>query len=44
MFQNLVAEDGILKVKSISEKDEFKTRPSGLNTVNLLKVRTKSRD
>ncbi|CDP10274.1 unnamed protein product [Coffea canephora] len=38
MFRNLVAEDGILKVKTISEKYECNTRPSGLNTVNLLKV------
>lgn len=38
MFKNIVMEDGILKVTSISEKEECKTRPSGLNTVNLLKV------
>lgn len=31
-------EDGVIRVTSISEKDECKTRPSGLNTVNLLKV------
>ena len=40
MFQNLVMEDGIVEVTDISEKQESKSRPSGLNTVNLLKVRT----
>jgi DNA topoisomerase-3 len=39
MFQKLVMEDGILEVNEISEKQESKSRPSGLNTVNLLKVR-----
>lgn len=39
MFQKLVAEDGILEVTDVSAKEEFKSRPSGLNTVNLLKVR-----
>ncbi|WJZ87911.1 hypothetical protein VitviT2T_007256 [Vitis vinifera] len=38
MFQNLVMEDGIVEVTDISEKQESKSRPSGLNTVNLLKV------
>lgn len=39
MFQKLVLHDGILEVTEISEKQESKGRPSGLNTVNLLKVR-----
>ncbi|CAL8083707.1 unnamed protein product [Prunus armeniaca] len=38
MFQKLVMEDGILEVTEIVEKQESKSRPSGLNTVNLLKV------
>ncbi|RVW82041.1 DNA topoisomerase 3-beta [Vitis vinifera] len=38
MFQNLVMEDGIVEVTDISEKQESKSRPSGLNTVNLLKL------
>ena len=38
MFQNIVKEDGMLKVVRISEKQESKSRPSGLNTVKLLKV------
>ncbi|KAK4800236.1 hypothetical protein SAY86_025601 [Trapa natans] len=38
MFQKLVLEDGILDVTEISEKQESKGRPVGLNTVNLLKV------
>lgn len=38
MFQKIVMEDGIVEVTEISEKQEFKSRPSGLNTVNLLKV------
>lgn len=38
MFQKLVAEDGVLEVIEISEKQETKSRPVGLNTVNLLKV------
>lgn len=38
MFQKLVAEDGLLEVTEISEKQETKGRPVGLNTVNLLKV------
>lgn len=38
MFQKLVMEDGVMKVIGISEKQESKGRPSGLNTVNLLKV------
>ncbi|KAJ9701253.1 hypothetical protein PVL29_006551 [Vitis rotundifolia] len=38
MFQKLVMEDGIVEVTDISEKQESKSRPSGLNTVNLLKV------
>lgn len=39
MFQKLVMEDGIVEVTEISEKQEVKSRPPGLNTVNLLKVR-----
>lgn len=39
MFQKLTMEDGILEVTEISEKQESKSRPAGLNTVNLLKVR-----
>ncbi|XP_042064078.1 DNA topoisomerase 3-beta isoform X2 [Salvia splendens] len=38
MFQNIVKEDGRLKVIRISEKQESKSRPSGLNTVKLLKI------
>ncbi|KAK1591975.1 hypothetical protein Q3G72_016967 [Acer saccharum] len=38
VFQKLVMQDGILQVTDISEKQESKVRPSGLNTVNLLKV------
>ncbi|XP_014521718.1 DNA topoisomerase 3-beta isoform X1 [Vigna radiata var. radiata] len=38
MFQKLVSEDGLLEVTEISEKQETKSRPVGLNTVNLLKV------
>lgn len=38
MFQKRVMEDGIAEVTEISEKQENKVRPSGLNTVNLLKV------
>ncbi|KAB1203333.1 DNA topoisomerase 3-beta-1 [Morella rubra] len=38
MFQQLVMEDGILEVTEISEKQESKSRPPGLNTVNLLKT------
>ncbi|PON95541.1 DNA topoisomerase, type IA [Trema orientale] len=38
MFQNLVMEDGIVEVTDVSEKQEVKSRPPGLNTVNLLKV------
>ncbi|KAL2531014.1 DNA topoisomerase 3-beta [Forsythia ovata] len=38
MFRNIIKEDGILKVIAISEKQESKSRPAGLNTVNLLKV------
>ncbi|XP_030507422.2 DNA topoisomerase 3-beta isoform X1 [Cannabis sativa] len=38
MFQKLVTEDGILEVNEVSEKHEVKGRPSGLNTVNLLKI------
>lgn len=39
MFQKLVVEDAAVKVTGISEKQDSKGRPSGLNTVNLLKVR-----
>ncbi|KAL6009572.1 DNA topoisomerase 3-beta-1 [Asimina triloba] len=38
MFQKLVAEAGVLLVTKISAKEEHKSRPSGLNTVNMLKV------
>lgn len=38
MFQKLVTDDGLLEVIDVSEKQESKGRPSGLNTVNLLKV------
>lgn len=38
MFQKLLMADGIVEVINISEKQERKARPSGLNTVNLLKV------
>ncbi|PNT64880.1 hypothetical protein BRADI_4g34290v3 [Brachypodium distachyon] len=38
MFQKMVANDGTLIVTDISVKEECKARPSGLNTVNLLKV------
>uniref|UniRef100_A0A2P2LI91 DNA topoisomerase n=1 Tax=Rhizophora mucronata TaxID=61149 RepID=A0A2P2LI91_RHIMU len=38
MFQKLVIRDGMLQVTDISERQESKGRPSGLNTVNLLKV------
>lgn len=38
MFQKLVIEDGFVEVTDISEKHEVKSRPAGLNTVNLLKV------
>ena len=39
MFQKLVLQDRILEVIDMSEKQESKGRPPGLNTVNLLKVR-----
>lgn len=42
MFQKLALQDRILEVTDISEKQENKGRPSGLNTVNLLKVRETS--
>lgn len=38
MFQKLVSEYGVLTVTNISTKEECRSRPSGLNTVNLLKV------
>uniref|UniRef100_A0A1D1Z473 DNA topoisomerase n=1 Tax=Anthurium amnicola TaxID=1678845 RepID=A0A1D1Z473_9ARAE len=38
MFQKLVASDSTLKVTNVSTKEECKSRPCGLNTVNLLKV------
>ncbi|KAF3787597.1 DNA topoisomerase 3-beta [Nymphaea thermarum] len=38
MFQKLVVGDGMVKVVDISKKEERKTRPTGLNTVNMLKV------
>lgn len=39
MFQKLVVEGRTAKVIDVSEKQEVKGRPTGLNTVNLLKVR-----
>lgn len=38
MFQKMVVNDGMLKVTDVSTKEECKGRPSGLNTVNMLKV------
>ncbi|KAK1293909.1 hypothetical protein QJS10_CPA16g00508 [Acorus calamus] len=38
MFQNLITEDGTLRITDVSTKEECKSRPCGLNTVNLLKV------
>lgn len=38
MFQKLVTEDGHFKVTDTSEEQKTKSRPVGLNTVNLLKV------
>ena len=40
MFQKMVANDGIMKVIGVTTSEEQKTRPCGLNTVNLLKVCT----
>ncbi|KAI3996704.1 hypothetical protein MKX01_041004 [Papaver californicum] len=42
MFQKLVMEDGTLEVTHISSKEESKSRPPGLNTVNMLKVELKN--
>ncbi|KAL8120958.1 hypothetical protein AgCh_017940 [Apium graveolens] len=42
MFRALIVDDGLVEVTSISEKQETKVRPSGLNTVNLLKVASSS--
>ncbi|KAM7277602.1 hypothetical protein ACFE04_004736 [Oxalis oulophora] len=42
MFQKLVIQDGLVGVVAVSEKHETKGRPSGLNTVNLLKVASAS--
>lgn len=42
MYQKLVIDNGILEVIDISEKQETRGRPSGLNTVNLLKVASSS--
>lgn len=39
MFQKLVVEGRTAKVMDVSEKQEVKGRPAGLNTVSLLKVR-----
>ncbi|KAK2969582.1 hypothetical protein RJ640_023694 [Escallonia rubra] len=44
MFRKLVVDDGVVEVTGISEKQESKTRPSGLNTVNLLKVASSALD
>jgi hypothetical protein len=38
MFQKMVLSDGTLKVADVSVKEECKAHPSGLNTVNMLKV------
>jgi len=39
MFKlKVVADDNSLRVTDISTKEECKSRPCGLNTVNLLKV------
>ncbi|XP_028759686.1 DNA topoisomerase 3-beta [Neltuma alba] len=38
MFQKLVTENGLLEVTDVSEEQKTKSRPVGLNTVNLLKV------
>lgn len=38
MFQKMVTDDNSLKVTDVSTKEESKSRPFGLNTVNLLKV------
>jgi DNA topoisomerase-3 len=38
MFQKMVLSDGTLKIADVSVKEECKTHPSGLNTVNMLKV------
>ncbi|KAG0480933.1 hypothetical protein HPP92_011791 [Vanilla planifolia] len=38
MFQKLVLDANILEVIGVSTKEESKSRPCGLNTVNLLKV------
>ncbi|KAK1389826.1 DNA topoisomerase [Heracleum sosnowskyi] len=42
MFRGLIVDDGLIEVTGISEKQETKVRPSGLNTVNLLKVASSS--
>ncbi|KAF5192263.1 Dna topoisomerase 3-beta [Thalictrum thalictroides] len=42
MFHKLVTDDGVLMVTDLSVKEESKKRPSGLNTVNLLKVASSS--
>ncbi|KAK1379547.1 hypothetical protein POM88_026291 [Heracleum sosnowskyi] len=42
MFRGLIVDDGLVEVTGISEKQETKVRPSGLNTVNLLKVASSS--
>ncbi|XP_020684389.1 DNA topoisomerase 3-beta isoform X2 [Dendrobium catenatum] len=38
MFQKLVLDQNILEVTGVSKNEENKSRPCGLNTVNLLKV------
>lgn len=38
IFHKMVAAAGLLTVKDISKKEERKGRPTGLNTVNMLKV------
>uniref|UniRef100_A0A803LZK4 DNA topoisomerase n=1 Tax=Chenopodium quinoa TaxID=63459 RepID=A0A803LZK4_CHEQI len=42
MFQKLVMEDGTVEIINVFKKQEHKSRPAGLNTVNLLKVASSS--
>lgn len=38
LYANVVKSAGSLRIASVSSKDEVRSRPSGLNTVELLKV------
>lgn len=38
MFQKLVMDAGTVEIINVFKKQEHKSRPAGLNTVNLLKV------